>query len=264
MLPSAALQFVQQLPPLATNSPEFRNLGLDDDQCHELAYQLIDSYSFFGQTITVYDSRGGSSETVPVTASQVDSIKRYLKAFIDVDRSALEIHSPGFNASEAKRRMVHEIVDKRDELYRLYVEYKRDVVERSAPFPLHLLLFLVCCTARAQTALRTPTPVTPRIQATRRVASLPQKVCNSEQNMYHFSSLITLFQVRDRDGGVCRVTGVASDSYWRGRDREAREENVGYRCFLTCEVAHGMPWSVDQPVRNVYVCCCLLLNVTGD
>jgi hypothetical protein len=75
-----------------------------------------------------------------------------------------------------------------------------------------------------------------------------------EQNMYHSSSLITLFQVRDRDGGVCRVTGVASDSYRRGRGGEALEKNVGYRCFLMCEVAHGMPWSVDQPVRNVYVC----------
>jgi hypothetical protein len=253
MPPSTAIQFIQQHPILTTNSPEFRNLGLDDDQCHELAYQLIDSYSFLGQTITVYDSRGGSSEILPVTANQVESIKRYLKAFIDVDRSALETHIPGFNASEAKRSMVHEIVDKRHELYRLYVEYKRDVVERSAPFPLRLMLFLVCCTARAQTALCTPTPVTPRIQRSR-VASSPQKVCNSEQNMYHSSSLITLFQVKDRDGGVCRVTDVASDSYWRGREEEALERNVGYRCFLTCEVAHGMPRSVDQPVRNVYVC----------
>ena len=126
-------------------------------------------------------------------------------------------------------------------------------MERSAQIPLRLMLFLVCCTARAQTALRTPTPMTPRIQHSR-VASSPQKVCNSEQNMYHSSSLIPLSQVRDRDGGVCRVTGVASDSYWRGREEEALERNVGYRCFLTCEVAHGMPCSVDQPVRNVYVC----------
>jgi hypothetical protein len=35
---------------------------------------------------------------------------------------------------------------------------------------------------------------------------------------------------------------------------EVLERNVRYRCFLRCEVAHGMPWSVDQPVRNVYVC----------
>ena len=112
MPPSTAIQFIQQHPILTTNSPEFRNLGLDDDQCHELAYQLINSYSFLGQTITVYDSRGGSSEIMPVTANHVESIKRYLKAFIDVDRSALETHIPGFNASEAKRSMVHEIVDK--------------------------------------------------------------------------------------------------------------------------------------------------------
>ena len=32
--------------------------------------------------------------------------------------------------------MVHEIIDKREELYRLYVEYKRDIVESSVPFPL--------------------------------------------------------------------------------------------------------------------------------
>ena len=196
---------------------------------------------------------------MPVTASQVESIKRYLKAFVDVDRSALEIHFPGFNASEAKRSMVHEIVDKRHELYRLYVEYKRDVVERSAPFPLRLMFFLLCCTAQAQTALPTPTPLSPQTQPTR-VTSLPQKVCNSEQNMYNSSSLITSFQVRDRDGGVCRVTGVASDSYWRGREGEALEKNVGYRCFLTCEVAHGMPRSVDQPVRNVYVCMLFLAD----
>jgi hypothetical protein len=78
------------------------------------------------QTTTVYDSKGGSSETMQVTTSQVGSIKKYLEAFIDVDRSALENHFSGFNAAEAKRSMVHEIIDKRQELYRLYVEYKRD------------------------------------------------------------------------------------------------------------------------------------------
>jgi len=141
MLPSTALQFVQQHPLITTNSPEFRNLGLRDDQCNELAYQLIESYPFIGQTTTVYNGKGGSSETMPVTASQVGSIKKYLKAFIDVDRSALENHFSGFNAAEAKRSMVHEIIDKRQELYRLYVQYKRDVVERSAPFPLCLIFF---------------------------------------------------------------------------------------------------------------------------
>src|SRR5882762_9112364 len=99
MLPSTALQFVQQHPLITTNSPEFRNLGLRDDQRHELAYQLIESYPFIGQTNTVYNSKGGSSETMSVTASQVGSIKKYLKAFIDVDHSALENHFPGFNAA---------------------------------------------------------------------------------------------------------------------------------------------------------------------
>jgi hypothetical protein len=94
--------------------------------------------------------------------------------------------------------------------------------------------------------------MTPRIQTTR-VASLPQKVRDSEQNMCNPSSLITLFQVSDRDGGVCRVTGVASVSYWKNREREALEKNVGYGSFKKCEVAHGIPWSIDQPVRDIYV-----------
>ena len=85
MLPSTALQFVQQHPLITTNSPEFRNLGLRDDQPHESAYQLIKSYPFIGQTTTVYNNKGGSSETMSDTASQVGSIKKYLKAFIDVD-----------------------------------------------------------------------------------------------------------------------------------------------------------------------------------
>ena len=142
MLLSTALQFVQQHPSITTNSPEFRDLGLRDDQCNELAYQLIEYYPFIGRTTTVYNSKGASSETIPVTASQVESIKKYLKAFIDIDRSALENHFSGFNVAEAKRSMVHEIIDKRQELYRLYVEYKRDVVERSAPFSLMYNVFL--------------------------------------------------------------------------------------------------------------------------
>jgi hypothetical protein len=94
--------YVQQHPELVTNSPVFRELGLDDDQCRELAYRLIDSYPFLNKSITVYNSRGGSSQTVPVKASQVPFIKGYLRAFIDVDRSALRTHFPGFNTSEAK------------------------------------------------------------------------------------------------------------------------------------------------------------------
>jgi hypothetical protein len=255
-VPSAALQFLQQHPQLTTNSPEFRNLGLGDDQCCQLAYQLIESYPFIGQTITVYNSKGVSSKTMPVNASRANYIKRYLKAFIDVDRSALEIHIPGFNAAEAKRRMIHQIIDRRQELYRVYTEYKRDVVERSASFPLLCpTLFLTRYTARAKTALASPTPGTPRVQTTW-VASFPQKVCDSEQNIRQPSALITLFQVRDRDGGVCRITGVGSLSYWQDRREleEAFAKNVGYGCYLNCEVAHAMPWNIDQPVRNVYVC----------
>lgn len=65
--------------------------------------------------------------------------------------------------------------------------------------------------------------------------------------------LITSFQVSDRDGGLCRVTGVASLSYWADREEEAYEKHMGYGCFMKCEVAHGMPWNVEQPVRDNYV-----------
>jgi hypothetical protein len=50
------------------HSPEFRNLGLRDDQCQELAYRLIESYRFTGQTTTVYNSKGMPDSD---TASQV-------------------------------------------------------------------------------------------------------------------------------------------------------------------------------------------------
>jgi len=72
--------------------------------------------------------------------------------------------------------------------------------------------------------------------------------------MCHPSSLITLFQVSDHDSGVCRVTGVASVGYWKDREGEALKKDMGYGCFMKCEVAHGIPWSVDQQVRHVYVC----------
>lgn len=61
---------------------------------------------------------------------------------------------------------------------------------------------------------------------------------------------LSRLQVRDRDGGVCRVTGVASESYWADRYTEARRKNVGYGAFAGCQVAHGMPWNVEQPVRR--------------
>ena len=125
------LEFVQQHPTVTTNSPEFLNLGLRDEECKELAYRLIETYPFLGESVTVYNSKGGSSQTSPVTSKQAETIKKYLKAFIDVNRSLLGVYFTGFDAAQAKRRMVHEIIDKRQELYRLYLEYKRDVVERS-------------------------------------------------------------------------------------------------------------------------------------
>ena len=51
-----------------------------------------------------------------------ESIKKYFRALIDVDRSAIEHHFPGFNVAQVKRSMVHEIIDWRKELYRLYVK----------------------------------------------------------------------------------------------------------------------------------------------
>jgi hypothetical protein len=126
--------------------------------------------------------------------------------------------------------MIDQIIDRRQELYRVYTDYKRDVVERSG-------------------ALASPTPGTP-----------PQKVRGSEQNIRHPSASITLFQVRDRDGGVCRVTGIGSLSCWQDRREEAFAKNVGYGCSLNREVAHAMPWNVDQPVRNVCVCMLSLVK----
>jgi hypothetical protein len=112
MLPSTTLRFVQQHPTVTANSPEFRNRGLRDEECQELAYQLIEFYSFIEQTTPVYDSKGYLTK----------SIKKYFRALIDVDRSAIEYHFPGFNVAQAKRSMVHEIIDWREELYRLYVK----------------------------------------------------------------------------------------------------------------------------------------------
>lgn len=58
MLPSTTLRFVQQHPTVTANSPEFRNRGLRDEECQELAYWLIEFYSFLKQTTHVYDSKG--------------------------------------------------------------------------------------------------------------------------------------------------------------------------------------------------------------
>ena len=51
---------------------------------------------------------------------------------------------------------------------------------------------------------------------------------------------------------MCRVTGVGSLSYWADRGEEAKEKNVGSSYFMRCDVAHGMPCIVEQPVRDVY------------
>jgi hypothetical protein len=244
------LQLLQDRPELTANSPQFRELGLGDDQCRQLAYQLIDSYPFIGQTVTVYNSKGVASQTMPVNETRANSIKKYLKAFIDVDRTALETCFQDLDAADAKRSMVNEIIDKRKELLLVYTMYKRDVVERSASFSLmtHGLSYLVI-----QLELKRDSPSHRQCLPVRRLlGSLHyHKTCAIQSEIYR-SALITLFQVKERDGYVCRVTGVGSLSYWSNKPEEALEKNVGYGCFQSCEVAHAIPWSVDQPVRNVY------------
>jgi hypothetical protein len=127
-----ALQFVQQNPTITTNSTEFQCLGLDDIQCKNLAYQLIDAFPFVGQSITVYTNRCHTS-TAPIILNQVDRIKNYLKAFINLDRSPLERYFPQYDVAETQRTImiVREIIDKRDDLLHIYMEYKQDVIERS-------------------------------------------------------------------------------------------------------------------------------------
>ena len=44
--------------------------------------------------------------------------------------------------------------------------------------------------------------------------------------------------------------GIASESYWADRFTEASNKNVGHGSFAAFEVAHGMPWNVEQPVRR--------------
>ena len=62
-------QFVQQHPTVATNSPEFRSLGLSDEESKQLAYQIIESYPFLGQSTKVYNSKGAPCQTIPVRSS---------------------------------------------------------------------------------------------------------------------------------------------------------------------------------------------------
>jgi hypothetical protein len=132
-----ALQLLQQNASINTASPEFRNFRLSDSEYKYLAYRLIESYPFLGANIPVHNSKNQITHTKPVMQGQVEGIKKYLKAFIDVDRSALETFFQGFNAANAKRRMIYQIINERHDLYRLYVEYKRDVVERSMLCLLH-------------------------------------------------------------------------------------------------------------------------------
>lgn len=82
----------------------------------------------------------------------------------------------------------------------LYYDYKRNVVERT----------------HAVTTLPSPSPITPTVPA-RRDTGLRD-------------------QVRGRDGGICRITGVADRKYWEGR-----QANVGFGVFKGCQVAHGIP-----------------------
>jgi hypothetical protein len=78
--------------------------------------------------------------------------------------------------------------------------------------------------------------MTPQMQ-TSCTTPLPKQVPDSEQNVFHPNPFD--YQVSDRDGGMCRVTGVASVSHWARREEEVHEKNVGYGCFMKCEVAHG-------------------------
>ena len=69
----------------------------------------------------------------------------------------------------------------------------------------------------------------------------------ANQCSHHIGQVVHsgLVQVCGRDGGICRITGVAYRKYWEGR-----QANVGFGVFKACEVAHGIPWSVGQSVRD--------------
>ena len=110
-----ALEYVRQNPTVTTNTVQFQSLGLDDTQLKNLAYQLIETSTFVGKWITVYTSRGPRN-TSPVEANQVAGIARYLKAFIDVDRSPLEDYFDNYNAADAQRTFICEVIDRRDDM----------------------------------------------------------------------------------------------------------------------------------------------------
>jgi len=63
--------------------------------------------------------------------------------------------------------MAYEIIDAQQDLYRLYVEFKRDVVERSTLCLSHAMFTLARYAARAVMTLPSPSPTTPQMQTTR-------------------------------------------------------------------------------------------------
>jgi hypothetical protein len=162
-----ALQYVQQNPTVKTNTVQFQSLGLDDTQLKNLAYQLIETFPFVGKWIIVYTNRGPSN-TSPVEANHVAGIQKYLKAFIDVDRSPLEDYFDNYNAADAQRTFICEVIDRRNEMLTLYYDYKRDVVERSMVSIFHQKIVLkIYRTAHAVTTIPSPSPITPTVPARR-------------------------------------------------------------------------------------------------
>jgi hypothetical protein len=57
-----------------------------------------------------------------------------LKLFVEFDRSSLELHFDNFSANKAQHSFVCEVIDHWVDLLCLYLEFQRDVVERSKPF----------------------------------------------------------------------------------------------------------------------------------
>jgi hypothetical protein len=150
--------YLHQNPTVTTNTVEFESLRLDDTQLKNLAYQLIETFPFLGKTIVVHTNRGPSN-TSPVQGHQVAGIKRYLKAFIDVDRSPLEDYLDNYNAADAQRTFIREVIDRQDDMLTLYYDYKRDVVERSMVSVFHQKIILkIYYTAHAVTTLPSPSP----------------------------------------------------------------------------------------------------------
>jgi hypothetical protein len=132
---SNALQYLQH-PIVDTQSPELASLNLSHHQRKDVAFRLVDSFDFtVGKSVTVYVRKGRSTQTSPVDASGARKIRSYLKASVDLDRSSLEQHFDNFSANEARHSFICDIIDHRLVLLRLYLEFQRDVVERSCSKP---------------------------------------------------------------------------------------------------------------------------------